>query len=189
MFFKNVVCWCAHIWSSQVTAILRTNTSSLTVKCHLLWTHCPRVRHICNYASLNWVSTGSGNGLAPVWCQVIILTNADLLSTGPCLCKFQSNLNQNKKAFIEKKIFENAVCKIATILSQSQCVIHSAVVLVDLKLSAAGHGWFHMPQAKFVYVHFLSGWPGQTVTDNSRHFRQHSFHFGLNSLHVVPNSF
>ena len=30
---------------------------------------------------LIWVSTSSGNGLAPVWCQAITRTYADLLQT------------------------------------------------------------------------------------------------------------
>ena len=34
------------------------------------------------YASANWVSIGSGNGLSPVRCQAITWTNADLLSIG-----------------------------------------------------------------------------------------------------------
>ena len=33
--------------------------------------------------SANVVIIGSGNGLAPVWCQAITWTNADLLSIGP----------------------------------------------------------------------------------------------------------
>ena len=32
------------------------------------------------YASVNWVSIGSDNGLSPVWCQAITWTNAVLLS-------------------------------------------------------------------------------------------------------------
>ena len=35
------------------------------------------------YASVNWVSIGSDNGLAPVRRQAITWTNADLLSIGP----------------------------------------------------------------------------------------------------------
>ena len=34
------------------------------------------------YASVNWVSIGSGNGLSAVQCQAITWTNADLLSMG-----------------------------------------------------------------------------------------------------------
>ena len=35
------------------------------------------------YASVNWVSIGSDNGLSPVWRQAITWTNADFLSMGP----------------------------------------------------------------------------------------------------------
>ena len=35
------------------------------------------------YASVNWVSIGSGNGLPPVWCQAITWTSADLLLIRP----------------------------------------------------------------------------------------------------------
>ena len=38
----------------------------------------PPSSHI--YVSVNWVSSGSGNGLLPVWCQAITWTTADLLS-------------------------------------------------------------------------------------------------------------
>ena len=43
-------------------------------------THLPLVPH---YVSVNWVSTGSGNGLSFLRCRAIAWTNADLLSTGP----------------------------------------------------------------------------------------------------------
>ena len=38
---------------------------------------------VCIYASVKWVSIGSGNGLSPIRCQAITWTNADLLSIGP----------------------------------------------------------------------------------------------------------
>ena len=44
------------------------------------------------YASGNWVSIGSGNGLAPVWRQAIAWTNADLLSIGPLGTNFSEIL-------------------------------------------------------------------------------------------------
>ena len=36
----------------------------------------------CIYGSVNWVIIGSTNGLSPVWCQAITLTNDGLLSIG-----------------------------------------------------------------------------------------------------------
>ena len=44
-------------------------------------THLPLVPNI--YASMNWISIGSDNGLLPVQHQAITWTNADLLSIGP----------------------------------------------------------------------------------------------------------
>ena len=37
----------------------------------------------CHMVSAILVKIGSGNGLYPAWCQVIVWTNDDLLSTGP----------------------------------------------------------------------------------------------------------
>ena len=48
---------------------------------HVL-THLPLVLHVM-YASVKWVSFGSGNGLLPVGHQAITWTNPDLLSIGP----------------------------------------------------------------------------------------------------------
>ena len=44
-------------------------------------THLPGVPHI--HTSVNWVNTGSGNGLSSIWHQAITWTNAELLSIGP----------------------------------------------------------------------------------------------------------
>ena len=49
-------------------------------------THLPLVPHI--YASVNWVSCGSDNGLSPIQRQAIIETNAGLLSIGPLWTNF-----------------------------------------------------------------------------------------------------
>ena len=46
----------------------------------------------CIYASVNWVSIGSGNGLSPVRCQAITWTNAYLLSSGPLGTNFNEIL-------------------------------------------------------------------------------------------------
>ena len=53
------------------------------------WKNCASVRQVSDlilktvYASVNWVSIGSGNGLSPLWPQAIFWNNADLLSIGP----------------------------------------------------------------------------------------------------------
>ena len=52
------------------------------------------LRHSDAYASMNWVIIGSGNGLAPLWCQAITWTSADSL-IGP-----SGNLNQSSEIFL-----------------------------------------------------------------------------------------
>ena len=54
------------------------------------FTHLPLVPPI--YASVNWVSICSDNGLSPIRRQVIIWTNAGLLSIGPLGTKFSEIL-------------------------------------------------------------------------------------------------
>ena len=46
-------------------------------KCFIIEAWCSKL------ALVNWVIIGSGNGLAPVWCQAITWTNADSLSICP----------------------------------------------------------------------------------------------------------
>ena len=62
---------------------------------------------------------GSDNGLSPIRCQAIIRTNVAILLIGN---KFQWNLDNNMKIFIQENAFENGVCKMAAILYQPQCV-------------------------------------------------------------------
>ena len=57
---------------------------------HSELTHLPLV-HI--YASVNWRSTGSGNGLLPVRHQAITWTSADLFSIGPLGANFSEIWN------------------------------------------------------------------------------------------------
>ena len=59
-------------------------------------THLSRVPHA--YASVNWLSLGSGNGLSPVRRQAITWTNADLLSIRP-LERNLSEIRTNIKIF------------------------------------------------------------------------------------------
>ena len=67
------------------------------------------------YASVNWVSTGLGNGLSPVRCQAITWTNADLLSIEPLGTNFsESRIEMQKKN--HENSFENVVYKMAAIL-------------------------------------------------------------------------
>ena len=76
--------------------------------------------HICNSKV---TIIGSDNGLLPVGRQAIIGTNDGLLLIGPlginCSEIFIKLL---QFFFIQENAFENVVCKMAAILSWSQCV-------------------------------------------------------------------
>ena len=56
------------------------------------------------------------------WCQAIIWTNAGILLIGPLGINFSEIFIENQYIFIEGNAFENAVCEMAAILSQRQCV-------------------------------------------------------------------
>ena len=65
--------------------------------------------------SVNWVRTGSDNGLSPVRRQAITLANTDLLSIEP----FGTNLSEiwiEIQHFLLKNAFENIDCEMASIL-------------------------------------------------------------------------
>ena len=66
--------------------------------------HLPLVPHIC--ASVNYVSTGSGNGLSPIWHQAITWTDANLLSIGPLRTNF-SELEIKIQNFLLMKMHLN----------------------------------------------------------------------------------
>ena len=74
------------------------------------------------YATVNWVSIGSDNGLSPVRRQAITWTNADLLSIGPFRTNFSEVWIKNTKLFIQENAFEKVVWKMAAILFWHQCV-------------------------------------------------------------------
>ena len=69
-------------------------------------------------------SIGSDNGLSPGQRQVIIWTNARILS----ICTLRTNFSgilmhkRNSYIFINENTFENIVCEMAVILSLPQCV-------------------------------------------------------------------
>ena len=69
--------------------------------------HCSPYCHI--YASVNWVSIGSGNGLSPVRHQAIAWTNADLLSIGPLGTRF-SEIKIENVTFSFKKMHLKMLC-------------------------------------------------------------------------------
>ena len=68
------------------------------------------------------ITNGSDNGLSPGRCQAIICTNAGILLIGPLGINFSEILIKNQYIFIEENALENAVCEMAAILSQRQCV-------------------------------------------------------------------
>ena len=62
------------------------------------------------YALVNWVSTGSGNGLSPVRRQAITWTNGGLLSVGLLGTNFSEIRIRNFIIFIHENACEVAVC-------------------------------------------------------------------------------
>ena len=66
--------------------------------------------------SVNQVSIGSDNSLAPVRRQAIIWTNAGILSIGPLGKKLQWAFNQSTELFIYENAFENVAWEMAAIL-------------------------------------------------------------------------
>ena len=73
---------------------------------------------------MNWVSFGSGNGLAPVQRQSITWTNADLLpigSPGADFSEIQIKI-VNTQLFIHKNAFKYVVCEMGAILSRERWV-------------------------------------------------------------------
>ena len=64
---------------------------------------------------------GSDNGLSPGRRQAIIWTNAGILLIGPLGINFSEILFETN-IFIQENAFENAVCKIVSILSQPQWI-------------------------------------------------------------------
>ena len=63
------------------------------------------------YASVNWVSVGSDNGLSLVRRQAITWTNAGSLSIEPLGTNFSEIRIEKKQLFMHENVFENVVCK------------------------------------------------------------------------------
>ena len=85
-----------------VQRALHTNSLNHLPKCHI-------------YASVEWVSIGSGNGLLPIAAQPLsepILTYCQLDLRNKLLW----NSIQNTKLFINENALENGVCEMAAIL-------------------------------------------------------------------------
>ena len=84
-------------WIRSHPAINRNGTDQVAQNIPL--THLPKCRI---YASVKRVSIGSDNVLTPVWRQVIIWTNAHLLSIGPLEENF-SEMQSKYKRFQSRK--------------------------------------------------------------------------------------
>ena len=82
-------------------------------------THLPECRI---YASVNWVSIDSGNGLSPVYCQAITWTNADFLLIGPFEIDFIAIRIEKQNFLFTKNAFGKVVCEMACILSMGRLV-------------------------------------------------------------------
>ena len=81
-------------------------------------THWGRVTHEC-VGKLTII--GSDNGLSPGRRQAVIWTNAGILLIGPLGTNF-SEILIGIQTFSFKKMHENVVCEMASILSRPQCV-------------------------------------------------------------------
>ena len=101
-----------------------SHTATCRDACHVPYkhklTHWGRVTHIC---ISNLTIIGSDKGLSPCRRQAIIWTNAEIMLTGPSGTNTQWNLSRNSCIFIQENAFENAIWKIAAILSRPQCDI------------------------------------------------------------------
>ena len=82
-------------------------------------THSGQVTHIC-VCKLTIID--SDNGLSPERHQAIIWTNARFLLIRPLETNFSEILIEIYIFLLKKKAFENGVWKMASILSQPQCV-------------------------------------------------------------------
>ena len=81
---------------------------------------------------------GSDNGLLPGQYQTIIWTKAGILLIGPLGINFSEISIENSYIFIQENAFQKAVCKMAVILSQPQCV------KLTLELSVMSKCEFHV---------------------------------------------
>ena len=98
----------------------RRNSIANALELHL---SCTNPSTCVGIISGNGVIIGSCNGLAPVWCQAIIWTNADWSSTGSSETNYSESKCSSFHSFQDNPC-EN-VYKIAAILLRHQCVTPS----------------------------------------------------------------
>ena len=91
-------------WLLKCTSFHWSSTVNITPSCRL-------------YASVNWVSIGSGNGLSPIRCQAITWANAGVLSVGPVRTHFSEIRIGILVCLFKKMQLELSSAKMAAILS------------------------------------------------------------------------
>ena len=74
----------------------------------------------CIYASVNWVSIYSDNGLSPGRHQAIIWTTVGTSLIGPLWTNFSENRIEIKTLFIHENAFETVVCEMVAILRRGR---------------------------------------------------------------------
>ena len=82
------------------------------------------------YVLMNWVIISSGNGLAPVRCQAITWTNADVLDPQ----EWTSVAFESKHIFYWKTVIVNVVCYKRPCLLLPQCNKSDVMVMIALDL-------------------------------------------------------
>ena len=106
---------------------------------------------------MNWVSIGSGNGLASNRHQAISWTNVNNWTLRD---KIQWNSNQNTQIFVHGNAFENVVCEMAAILSRRRWVKKQNASLASTPWGwggGGGGGGMYMYKQR-VLVHGHQGW-------------------------------
>ena len=92
------------------------------------------------YASINWISIGSGNGLSTVRRQALTWTNADLLAIGPSGANF-SHIRRETQNFLLMKIpLKMSSAKMAASLSRGDELTTTDIICIN-----NGYMLHHLP--------------------------------------------
>ena len=100
---------------------------------------------------MNWVRTGSRNGLSPVRCQTITWSNSDLQSIGPSGTNFIEIWIKIQKCSFMQNAFENTVCDLAAICPGDELTYKNPQYLSTIIIIKACHTgvnyWDYYPAA------------------------------------------
>ena len=100
---------------------------------------------------MNWVRTGSRNGLSPVRCQTITWSNSDLQSIGPSGTNFNEIRIKIQKCSFMQNAFENTVCDLAAICPGYELTYKNPQYLSTIIIIKACHPgvnyWDYYPAA------------------------------------------